>query len=138
MSFSLSIPRVRALFLLASMTMLSSSCSQAPPDAPKTGTVSGVVTMNDAPLSGVNIVFTPVQGNPSYGGTNEKGEYSLNYSGEVKGAMIGSHTVAITTPLNAPPPPNYKDPIAAKYNTETTLKADVIAGDNKIDFKLTK
>lgn len=46
----------------------------------KTEAVSGVVTYNGEPLANAQVNFSPVsgsEGTPSYGKTNEKGEYKL-------------------------------------------------------------
>lgn len=107
-------------------------------DQPDLGTVTGVVTMDGDPLSGVTVTFTPTEGRPSNGVTDEAGKYELGYLRDIKGAVIGTHSVSITTPQEAPTPPGqkYKDPIPAKYNAQTTLTEEVKAGDNTIDFKL--
>ncbi|QDU06987.1 hypothetical protein [Gimesia aquarii] len=107
-------------------------------DQPKLGTVSGVVTMDGQPLADVIVTFDPSQGRPSNGKTNGEGKYELGYLRDTKGAVIGSHTVSITTPQEAPTPPGktYKDPIPAKYNSKTTLKEEVKEGDNTINFEL--
>lgn len=107
-------------------------------DQPDLGTVTGVVTMDGEPLPNVSVTFTPAEGRPSNGVTDEAGKYELGYLRDTKGAVIGSHQVSITTPQDAPTPPGqkYKDPIPAKYNTQTTLTEEVKAGDNTIDFKL--
>lgn len=107
-------------------------------DQPDLGTVTGVVTMDGAPLANVTVTFNPEEGRPSNGRTDEAGKYELGYLRDTKGAVIGTHKVSISTPQEAPTPPGqtYKDPIPAKYNTKTTLTADVKAGDNTFDFKL--
>ncbi|QDU52918.1 carboxypeptidase-like regulatory domain-containing protein [Gimesia panareensis] len=107
-------------------------------DQPDLGSVTGVVTMDGEPLSNVSVTFTPTEGRPSNGVTDETGKYVLGYLRDTQGAVIGTHQVSITTPQDAPTPPGqkYKDPIPAKYNTETTLTEEVKAGDNTIDFKL--
>ncbi len=119
--------------------ILSVGCGgSAGSDQPKLGTVSGVVTMDGQPLADVIITFNPTQGRPSNGKTNAEGKYELGYLRDTKGAVIGSHTVSITTPQDAPTPPGktYKDPIPAKYNSKTTLKEEVKTGDNLINFEL--
>lgn len=107
-------------------------------DQPDLGTVTGVVTLDGQPLANVMVAFNPTQGRPSMGKTDETGKYELGYIRDSKGAVIGTHTVSITTPQEAPTPAGqtYKDPIPAKYNSKTTLKEDVKAGDNTINFDL--
>ncbi|QDT45233.1 hypothetical protein Pan241w_53520 [Gimesia alba] len=108
-------------------------------DQPDLGTVTGIVTMDGAPLPNVTVTFTPAEGRASNGVTDEAGKYELGYLRDTMGAVIGSHNVSITTPQEAPTPPGqtYKDPIPAKYNSETTLKEEVKAGENTINFDLT-
>ncbi|MCA9015868.1 MAG: hypothetical protein KDA77_11095 [Planctomycetaceae bacterium] len=108
-------------------------------DQPELGTVTGVVTMDGQPLANVVVSFEPAQGRPSIGKTDDSGKYELGYLNASKGAVIGSHTVSISTPQEAPTPAGqaYKDPIPAKYNSKTTLKGEVKAGDNTINFDLT-
>ena len=72
--------------------------------------------------------------------TDSSGKYELTYIRDTKGAVPGTHTVRITT---HPEPvaddysgPAFKEPIPAKYNADTTLKADVKAGENTFDFEL--
>jgi hypothetical protein len=50
---------------------------------------------------------------------------------------VGTHTVTITTPTDAPDPTgSFKDPVPPKYNTKTELTKEVKAGENVIDFDL--
>lgn len=127
--------------LLALCTIAILLCSAgcgggAPSDSPELGTVTGVVTLNGNPLPNVSVTFQPEEGKPSFGGTNDAGVYELVYSKDANGAKIGQHTVRITTPTEGPEDVG-KDPIPAQYNTKSTLKKEVKAGANQIDFDLT-
>ncbi|MCH9655664.1 MAG: carboxypeptidase-like regulatory domain-containing protein [Planctomycetes bacterium] len=129
---------VFALLFVAPL-MFSVGCGgSGASDQPDLGTVSGVVKMDGQPLANVTVSFSPAQGRPSNGKTDTEGNYNLGYIGDTKGAVIGAHTVSISTPQEAPTPPGttYKDPIPAKYNVKTTLKEEVKAGDNTINFDL--
>ena len=126
-------------FLFVASLSLSVGCGGGgASDQPDLGNVSGVVTMDGQPLANVTISFSPSQGRPSIGKTDAAGKYELGYLGDTKGAVIGAHTVSISTPQEAPTPPGttYKDPVPAKYNAKTTLKEEVKAGDNTINFDL--
>ncbi|MCA9012217.1 MAG: hypothetical protein KDB01_20835 [Planctomycetaceae bacterium] len=112
-------------------------------DRPELGTVTGVVTMDDKPLPNVWVMFIPSSGRTSIARTDENGAYDLKYLEGANGAKIDSHTVSIATyhedeieelRYNSQEP--VTEPIPAKYNSKTTLKADVVAGANVIDFKL--
>jgi|GEM_PF-2981155 len=93
--------------------------------------------MDGAPLANKSIVFTPAQGRAAMAVTDENGHYELIQVGGEPGAVIGNNAVSISTPLEAPPGPTYKDPIPARYNEATTLSADVKAGtENHFNFDL--
>jgi hypothetical protein len=125
------LPLVLALFL--------AGCGR---DGPERGVVTGQVKLNGEPLEGADLEFQPPEGSPSYGTTDEKGRYDLMYTRDKRGAMIGEHTVRITTPTSG------ADPRAAgvaapqrvppKYNAPSGgLKREVKPGRNQIDFELT-
>ncbi len=129
----------RNIAILVVCALLSSvGCAGGGEDTPDLGQVTGTVAMDGAPLANVTVTFNSSDGQASFGTTDAEGKYELTYRGDAKGAKIGDHKVTIETPLEAPPEPGYKDPIPAKYNSKTTLTAIVKAGDNTIDFELTK
>ena len=70
------------------------------------------------------------------GATDEQGRYELLYTGNAKGAVMGPNLVRINSRTDAPPGPDWKDPIPARYNSRSELKADVVAGTNTFDFAL--
>ena len=61
------------------------------------GKVTGLVTMNGEPLADAIVVFKPAEGNPSTGRTDSNGNYDLTYLGNSPGAIVGKHSVRITT-----------------------------------------
>ena len=110
-------------------------------DGPERGVVTGRVTLNGEPLENADIEFQPDEGSPSYGMTDGKGWYDLMYTRDKRGAMVGEHTVRITTsttdtdvrgndvaiPQRVPP----------KYNAQSELLREVKPGRNKFNFELT-
>ncbi len=120
------------------LALLLTGCGS---DGPERGIVTGEVTLNGEPLQGADIEFQPDEGSPSYGMTDRKGRYDLMYTRDKRGAMIGEHTVRITTsttdtdargnevavPQRVPP----------KYNARSELTRQVKPGKNKFDFELT-
>lgn len=101
--------------------------------------VKGVVTLNGKPVAGLEVNFEPI-GDPAdrttaIGYTQQDGSYSLAYPGFKKGAPVGDYIVRIAggeslddgTKLRVPP----------QYNTESTLKETVVAGENEFNFELT-
>ncbi|WP_291171768.1 carboxypeptidase-like regulatory domain-containing protein [Gimesia sp.] len=135
---------LRMFVLLICSSFLFHGCSSGPDDVPETGTVTGTVTLDGAPLADAQVQFQPENGRTSTGTTDAEGHYELDYSGTLKGAKIGKHSVSITT-FNAPEgnletkeaqKQVPKEKVPAQYNANTTLTADVKAGENTIDFDL--
>lgn len=102
-------------------------------------TVKGTVTMDGDPLPDATVTFQPEEGRASIGITDASGQYELTYSRDAMGAMVGQHTVTITTRKEGDPEAGI-EPVAeivpAKYNAQTELTRDVTAGNNTIDFEL--
>ena len=99
--------------------------------------------MDDKPLPNVWVMFHPAQGRTSIARADENGEYELLYLEGTSGANLGTHKVAITTynedeieELKANSSEPIKEPIPSRYNSRTTLTAEVKEGDNDIDFPL--
>lgn len=112
-------------------------------DGPELGGVTGTVMMNGEPVPRVNVTFIPKdKGSPSYGGTNEHGEYSLMFDQNRPGAAVGQHDVLIEAPeqqtddSGRPLNPAPKVKIAKKYQQPGALSADVESGQNVLDFTL--
>lgn len=96
------------------------------------GKVSGIVTLNGMPLANATIKFQPKQGPPSVGKTNENGEYSLKINEKESGAVVGEHTVSITTAGQQP------ETLPARYNTKSSLTVSITSGENVCHFELHK
>lgn len=110
-----------------------SGCQNGGSDLPEVAPVRGVITMDNAPLSGATVIFYPENGRPSSGVANEKGEYVLSYTDSIAGAKLGRHTVSITTaPIDEPA----RERVPAKFNTATTLTAEIKPGQNEVNFNL--
>src|SRR5262245_55214317 len=84
----------RWIFLLAAGLGLG-GCGDA---NMKVAPVSGMVTLDGAPLRSASVTFQPKDGGrPSFGVTNDQGRYTLEYSLETLGAQVGTCSVRITT-----------------------------------------
>jgi hypothetical protein len=70
------------------------------PDFSNLVPVSGVITLNGAPLAGAVVTFLPTQWAPGVGETNEKGEYDLSTASR-PGLSPGDYKVAISLLLSA-------------------------------------
>lgn len=116
-------------------------------DQPELGTVRGTVTMDGKPLPGAKVIFNPKEGRPSVGTTDREGKYELDYTADIQGAKIGSHTIRIVTAEEEIPGKegvideksnSYdQEKIPAKYNVKSTLREEVAPGENTLDFALT-
>lgn len=111
-------------------------CSAKPKDLPDLGLVTGTITLDGKPLENVTVVFESETGRSSFGATDTAGRYELIYTGNYKGAIVGKNRVVINSNLDAPPGPDWKDPIPARYNAKSELTAEVAPGKNTFDFAL--
>ena len=136
--------QLRVVVLLVCGIILCDGCSSGPDDVPETGTVTGTVTLDGTPLAEALVIFQPESGRTSSGTTDATGKYELDYTSTLKGAKLGKHTVSITT-FKAPEgnletkeaqKEVPKEKVPAQYNKDTTLTAEVKAGENTIDFDL--
>lgn len=110
-------------------------------DRPPLGTVSGTVTLDGRPLSGVQVTFAPESGRPSSGRTDGAGRYELLYVLKTKGATLGKHRVIVDWPPaeeedETAPKTEDRPKIPARYNRQTTLSGEVQRGGNTFDFSL--
>ncbi|MEX0728487.1 MAG: hypothetical protein WEB58_04925 [Planctomycetaceae bacterium] len=136
---------VSKMFCVAALaTVTLSGCGDS---GPERASISGQVTFDGQPVEDGTISFVPAgdtQG-PVSGDRIVNGTYTIPAD---KGPVIGSHKVEIKATrktgekIPAVPPATgemevTEDYIPAKYNTETTLTADVVGGENKKDFTLT-
>lgn len=126
--------------------VLAAACAGCGPesDMPETAPVRGVVTLDGQPVGLARIYFSPRDGGQtSEGLTDPSGRYELRYKRDVMGARLGKHKVVITT-FEEPVKEDdlsvsggMPERIPKKYNEQTALEKEVVAGDNVIDFPLT-
>ncbi|WP_437194285.1 carboxypeptidase regulatory-like domain-containing protein [Planctomicrobium sp. SH527] len=121
--------------------LFSSGCSGNSAGHPDVGAVSGVVTLDGAPLADAIVEFSPESGRPSSALTDAEGRYSLTYLDNVSGALLGTHTVRISTGRYATQPDGSSIPVPeklpAKYHEKSTITKEVKARMNQFDFELT-
>lgn len=60
--------------------------------------VDGVVTKDGNPVAAATVVFSPTEGRPSSGKTDEKGVFHLQFTEDYQGAVLGQHSVTISLP----------------------------------------
>ncbi len=123
-------------FVLSGIFAIGLGCGRG--DLPDLGYVTGTVTMDGKPLEGAIVEFhSDAGGRPGVGVTDAEGKYELKYTGGVEGSKIGPAEVSITTEWpEGEPPEGESETIPQKYNSKTTLKETVEAGNNTFDFNL--
>ena len=124
--------------LIASLT----GCGRSGPEIAR---VSGTVTLDGKPLPEAFVFFRHADGGRiSEAFTDNSGRYTLNYSNDESGAMVGSNTVRISTFIEAVREDsgaivkgtNKKELVPAKYNKQSELTVEVKSGKNTLDFDL--
>ena len=106
---------------------------------PELATVSGTIRLDGTPLAGAMVTFTPEQGRPSYGGTDDNGYYELAFNASKMGALPGNHTVKISTHRRGDSESGTKaekERIPTKFNSKSELKKKVEPGSNTIDIEI--
>jgi len=103
------------------------------------GYVEGTVTMDGQPVANATLIFQKSGARPSAARTDADGKYELVYTDEVNGVALGTHTVFISTFSEGDEDQDIarqKETIPAKYNNNSDLTAEVVAGSQVIDFAL--
>jgi hypothetical protein len=138
-----------------SLMMAMAGCGgNAPTNLPDLMAVSGTVTFDNKPLSGVTVTFIPMggtRGTGATGYTDKDGKYELSAIHRGKGTPVGEYRVTASKwvmpddsdfPVSSKVSPydsNARDFLSSKYThrDQTILKATVHDGPNTIDFPLT-
>jgi len=132
--------RLTAIFVVClGVAALATGCNRE--GLPKLAPVSGIVTLDDQPVSDALVTFDGSKAGepPSQARTDASGKYELFYSRGHKGATIGEHVVHISSYSESGEDDTrqvHKETIPSRYNVKSELKADVKRGANKLDFPL--
>ena len=152
MSVSAHPPSVAWLSIATVLALLPAGCGQpleADYSSLNLATVSGTVTQNGKPLTGVSVIFEAQDLTHSYGRTNDSGQYELMFNSTQEGITPGTKTVRITYPTadtaggeeadpDAEPPVDAKK-IPARYNTRSELSVEIAGGQSHVfDFDLSR
>jgi hypothetical protein len=141
---------LRQSYCVLVLFVLLAGCSAATEKSKFTrNVVDGIVTLDEKPLPSGTISFEPSQGATT--GTAGRaaikdGKFSLPKD---SGLAAGTYRVFITSPqsdgpapksaedaMNNPPPPA-KETLPAKYNVQSTLKAEILSDEQtSLDFDL--
>ena len=129
---------VYLVWLPAVLAMLVTGCNWGTPEL---GTVTGTVTMDGEPLKDAQVEFQPQRRfPPSYGTTDSLGHYELQYTKDKPGAVVGTHTVRITTQTTGRDESGNEiqvpQRVPEKYNDRSQLIKRVQSGENVISFAL--
>lgn len=126
------------LYVVACALLCLIGCGRS--DLPELARVSGVVTVGGQPLANAIVTFTPQDGRPSKGTTDESGKFWLMYTPDAQGAMIGQHTVSVAVIQSVEEddraedaPPLQELPAAASDNS---IKKEVKPGANDVAIEL--
>lgn len=118
------------------------------PGGPKVVKVNGTVTRGGQPLKDIRLTFFPEQGRPSSALTDAEGRFSLQYTPDRPGAVVGKHKVTAwyrpedPGSLRAMETGKLKTPpamlaVQAKYGKrETTPLTIDVQGSQSLELKL--
>jgi hypothetical protein len=120
------------------MVALSGGCGGGPAQSK----VKGTVSLNGKPLDTGVIHFYPQSdaGGPSASADIKDGLYQLQTGIGPMKVVINSHQVIGKRKLydtpDSPVVEDTRDILPARYNMKSELKADLVAGDNEVNFDL--
>jgi hypothetical protein len=104
---------------------------------PELGAVTGLVTLDGQPVPDAFVTFTPKgPGRPSQTKTDAQGRFTLKFSGTREGALIGQHSVTVSTADITDDGRNIEEIIPAAYNRKGSVDVTVERGDNVINLEL--
>jgi hypothetical protein len=130
--------RIGFVFLLFPAILVFCGCG----DDRAPAKVAGTITLDGKPVANATVTFAPNDGGRnSYGYTDSQGRYELRFTGQLKGAVVGTHRVIVQTGESEVSSSSEegtvaKETIPAKYNSETELTATLKSGNNVVNFEL--
>lgn len=114
----------QALILVVAVSLVA-GCGGA--STPELGRVTGKVTLNGAPVVGVNVMASPKEGRTAFGTVGADGMYDLMYTQGVPGTRLGPNKISPLWPNGGSPP------IPPEY---TNLEFDVKPGRNTFNIEM--
>ena len=126
---------------LLGLLLLQSGCSGRPADV---ADVEGVVRLDQQPLPNAMVQMTLTDNSETtyVARTGDDGRFRVMYGREMNGAKVGKYKVRISThvpgnPEADPPLAEVPESLPPIYSgPDSTLEADVIAGENELTFDL--
>lgn len=142
-TISLKIATKKLFLILSALVLpgLAAGCSGGN-EGPSLAAVAGTVQYDGAPIEEGRITFRADAGaGRAYSTDIKNGAFSLEVEpGKAKVEVIASRVIpgkfGEAASPDKEPPPLSEMYIPAKYNTETTLEAEVTTGENNIPFNL--
>ena len=136
-----SAPLLQISSLLMAVAVMTVGCGRQTEGFPELGQVEGRITLDGLSLADATVTFEPEKGRPSSGKTDEFGQFTLMYLDDVPGAVVGTHTVRISTAsvvvdMEAGTEEFIPETVPADYNTDSMLTAEVFLGENDISLDL--
>ncbi len=135
-----------ASLLLLLAALLTAGCGGADEDL---ASVEGRITLNGEPLADARVEFDPITeeadfgkstGSSSMAMTDANGRYTLQYTAEHDGALVGKHTVRITTRRMTVDPDGKENLVPERLPPEchvaSTIVKEVEPGSNTINIDL--
>ncbi len=130
---------ISAIVLSATLSCLILGCQ---PSGPQIGHVKGRVTLNGEPAKEAQVFFDIPGGRSSFAFTDADGNYELYYSGKKMGAVVGIHTIRISTAVDPTVDdsgkvtvPAIKETLPAEYR-DGSISREVKPGENVINFEI--
>jgi hypothetical protein len=131
----------RVLALASAVFLLAlGGCS----NEPAVVEVSGTATHKGEPVPNLLVTFQPAGGRPSWGITDAQGKFTLEYTAQKKGAMVGTHSVSAVYRAGSPEDemsgkgmtPAVKA-VQAKYGdaTSTPMKVEIKQVEKNLELK---
>ena len=117
------------------------------PSGPKVVPISGIATRGGKPVADIELTFHPDTGRPSWGKTDAAGRFSLDYSRDRDGAVVGRHRVTVRGRQPASPeeefagkiqhPPEVRE-IVARFGdvAKTPLVIEITAARSDLEVRL--
>jgi hypothetical protein len=136
-SFWMKVNRWVPVLALATTAPLLAGCGNS---GLPLASVTGQVQLDGAPLPDAVVEFQPPGSSPSYGKTDANGEFELKYTRDKPGALIGKHTVKITSGAYVTDEQGEEhvrpEVVPLRYNDQTELTRLVEQGGNEFTFEL--
>jgi hypothetical protein len=101
------------------------------------GRVTGIVTLDGKPIPDAYVVFTPKgPGRASQTKTDSEGRFTLQFNANNPGALVGDHSVTVSTADITDEGENIPELIPAKYNMRGSIDVTVVDGANEVMLEL--